>query len=442
MASSTMGSKSLKEYLKKYGSDNQEEEKKVKKKKKKVKPNASGVLVVDEDPVWQKPVKLEEEENDSADEENPQVDEDIEVKRMKRLELIRARRAYNAIAEDGSGWVILPPNHANSADPYPDTSPLHKRKVRNDTPSPEHEGKPLHNGGDDEDLSPPRQQQRQHRSPSPAPDTNLNSDLSPPRKRRYRNDTPSPELQLKPSREASDLSPPRRQQKHHHSPSPKPYTKSKHSSVLNSDFSPPRRRRTDTEPPKLKPLKEDTDLSPPRQQRQRHYTPSPKPEPDLSPPRKRKKDVGRSGLPENSHLSLQLSTQSGNSRASMAQDISPPRKNRKESSDPVSSKEPPKTGLITGRDMREEIKTKKEASLLFDKMDPSISGRGVEPVYRDKKTGERISKDDYLKSKQKVEEKPKEKKLEWGKGLAQKREVETRLEELELEKDKPFARTR
>jgi len=66
MASSTMGSKSLKEYLKKYGSDNQEEEKKVKKKKKKVKPNASGVLVVDEDPVWQKPVKLEEEENDSA----------------------------------------------------------------------------------------------------------------------------------------------------------------------------------------------------------------------------------------------------------------------------------------------------------------------------------------------------------------------------------------
>ncbi|KAH8513965.1 hypothetical protein H0E87_006997 [Populus deltoides] len=440
MASSTMGSKSLKEYLKKYGSDNQEEEKKVKKKKKKVKPNACGVLVVDEDPIWQKPVKLEEEENDSADEENPQVDEDIEVKRMKRLEVIRARRAYNAIAEDGSGWVILSPNHANSADPYPDMSPLHKRKVRNDTPSPEHEGKPLHNGGDDTDLSPPRQ--RQHRSPSPAPDTNLNSDLSPPRKRRYRNDTPSPEPQLKPSREASDLSPPRRQRKHHHSPSPKPYTKSKHSSVLNSDLSPPRRRRTDTESPKLKPLKEDTDLSPPRQQRQRHYTPSPKPEPDLSPPRKRKKDAGRSGLPDNSHLSLQLSTQSGNSRASMAQDISPPRKNRKESSDPVSSKEPPKTGLITGRDMREEIKTKKEESLLFDKMDPSISGRGVEPVYRDKKTGERISKDDYLKSKQKVEEKPKEKKIEWGKGLAQKREVETRLEELELEKDKPFARTR
>ncbi|KAF3954505.1 hypothetical protein CMV_020159 [Castanea mollissima] len=33
-------------------------------------------------------------------------------------------------------------------------------------------------------------------------------------------------------------------------------------------------------------------------------------------------------------------------------------------------------------------------------------------------------------------------KLEWGKGLAQKREAEARLQELESEKDKPFARTR
>lgn len=32
--------------------------------------------------------------------------------------------------------------------------------------------------------------------------------------------------------------------------------------------------------------------------------------------------------------------------------------------------------------------------------------------------------------------------IEWGKGLAQKREAEARLKELEVEKDKPFARTR
>ncbi|KAK7838829.1 bud13 like protein [Quercus suber] len=96
-------------------------------------------------------------------------------------------------------------------------------------------------------------------------------------------------------------------------------------------------------------------------------------------------------------------------------------------------------------------------------MDPSISGRGAEPTYRDKKgyvflnnvymldwvsllnaAGERISKEEFLKQRKKVkvEEKPKEIKLEWGKGLAQKREAEARLQELESEKDKPFARTR
>lgn len=35
-----------------------------------------------------------------------------------------------------------------------------------------------------------------------------------------------------------------------------------------------------------------------------------------------------------------------------------------------------------------------------------------------------------------------EKEIEWGKGLAQKREAEARMKELELEKDKPFAQTR
>ncbi|KAG5614299.1 hypothetical protein H5410_014123 [Solanum commersonii] len=135
-------------------------------------------------------------------------------------------------------------------------------------------------------------------------------------------------------------------------------------------------------------------------------------------------------------------------------------------------------------------------------MDPLVSGRGAEPVYRDKITGQRMSKEEFLKSKKKKEEKEKPKgtdecyfssisskkrqlkardlvvveisdhmplrirftsgqkaidylvllglsntevneiKLEWGKGLAQKREMEVRLQELESEKDKPFARSR
>lgn len=56
---------SLKEYLKKYTSSDDMDKKKKKKKKIKAKPDAAGVVVVDEDPIWQKPVKVEDEE-DSA----------------------------------------------------------------------------------------------------------------------------------------------------------------------------------------------------------------------------------------------------------------------------------------------------------------------------------------------------------------------------------------
>ncbi|KAM7260228.1 hypothetical protein ACFE04_015969 [Oxalis oulophora] len=74
-------------------------------------------------------------------------------------------------------------------------------------------------------------------------------------------------------------------------------------------------------------------------------------------------------------------------------------------------------------------------------MDPSISGRGAAPVFRDK-DGNRISKEEYSKLKEKRKEKPKEIKLEWGKGLVQKREAEAKMQQLEFEKENPFARTR
>lgn len=121
MASS---SKSLKEYLKRYEGINEEEKKKKKKKKQKSKAEAMGVLVVDEDPAWQKPVNLEEDnDNNSTDEDKPFVDEDIEIKRMRRLEALRAKRPFNAISEDGSGWVPVgqssPPKISSSDIPPP-----------------------------------------------------------------------------------------------------------------------------------------------------------------------------------------------------------------------------------------------------------------------------------------------------------------------------------
>lgn len=335
MVAPSSGSNSLKEYLKRYENNVEEEEKKKKKKKKKVKtkPDMNGVLVVDEDPVWQKPVQVQEDDDESQDEEKPQVDEDIEVKRMKRLEQLKSRRPFGAISEDGSGWISVSEtakNNLTSDDLNSDISPPRKRKARNDTPSPS----PEH------DIDPSR--------------TLLNSDMSPPRKRRARFDSPSPEP--------------------------------------NSD-----------DPP---------DLSPPR----------------LGPHRS-------SSNPNHNH-----------SRASVAEDLSPPRK-RKQSDlspprKPMKESERPKTGLVSGKDIKDEIaKTKKQDWLRFRNMDPSISGRGAEGVRRDKRTGERLSKE-QIESLQKKDEKPKEIKLEWGKGLAQKREAEERLEELELEKAKPFARSR
>ncbi|CAJ2647156.1 unnamed protein product [Trifolium pratense] len=388
-----MGSNSLKDYLKKYVS-NPEEDKKKKKKKRKTLPQASGLLVVDEDPAWQKPVDLGEENvENSSDEEKPVVDEDIEVKRMKRLEQLKARRSYHDISEDGSGWIPLSSKSENLGDSN-DMSPPRKQRVRNDTPSPEPELNHSTSNKTGADLSSSRRQLKCKDTPSPernsqpAHSEGLNSDLSPPRKHR---DQIAREPRLSKSKfEDSDRSPPRRQHM--------------------EDLSPPRRGRHDSP-------SQDTF----------HGTVSS----DLSPPRKRQHSVARSSL---SHVSRR-------SHPSFDHDLSPPRKKSKELSIPASVNEI-KTGLISGKNIREEIdKKKKEDLLRLKQMDPVISGRGAEPVFRDNK-GARITKEEYVKSKQKVEEKPKEIQIEWGKGLAQKREAEARQKELEVQKEKPFARTR
>lgn len=62
-ASTSGAAMSMKEYLKRYKSDDAQGKAK-KKKKKKPKPAAAvggGVLIVDEDPTWHKPVQIEEE---------------------------------------------------------------------------------------------------------------------------------------------------------------------------------------------------------------------------------------------------------------------------------------------------------------------------------------------------------------------------------------------
>ncbi len=269
-----------------------------------------------------------------VDEEKPQVDEDIEVKRMRRLEQLRARRPYNAISDDGSGWVPLSPKCGKSGDPYSDMSPPRKQRVRNDTPSPEPELKPSDSGRDNTDLSPPWQRRKHHHTPSPERDmkraysNDLNSDMSPPHKWRVRNDTPSSERGVRPLESGkvdTDLSPPRQQQKRHRTP-PSP------------DISPPRRGRRDS------PYQDDFSASLGS---------------DLSPPRKSRKDVGRNGPPDLSPPRRRR-TETNASGTALPSDLSPPRKSRKE----AAVKEQQKTGLVSGQDISEEIARTKKNDLL------------------------------------------------------------------------------
>ncbi|KAG6515094.1 BUD13 homolog isoform X1 [Zingiber officinale] len=396
---------SLKDYLKRYESTGEDEEKKKKKKKKKekVKPSSmGGILVVDEDPVWQKPVQIEQEESESADEEKPQIDEDIEVKRMKRLESIRARKPYHAISEDGSGWVSI----SNSSKHTKVTEP----RSRFDTPSPR-----TREASHSTDISPPQRRQRRADTPPEAETAlplNQEMDISPTRRTRE-SSFPSPDLSP-PKRGgkhlSNDLSPPRKISTRTHNP---------------SDLSPPRRSRRFLSP----------DASPPRQTRHIFSDdtgPPASPVGDLSPPRRGSKDLSNDLSPP--RRTRPQSPEAIRGRNSSPTDLSPPRKSRKV----LVEKEPRRGGLLSAKDLREENdRTRKEALSRFASLDPSLSGKSAKPVYRDAK-GKAISKEELLKPKE--EEKPKEKKLEWGKGLAQKRQAEANTRELELEKDKPFAR--
>ncbi|RCV20050.1 hypothetical protein SETIT_4G025300v2 [Setaria italica] len=489
---------SMKEYLKRYqsGAGADGDQKKAKKKtKKKPKPAATGggggVLIVDEDPVWQKPVQVEDDEPASSGDDRPLVDEDIEVKRMRRLEAIRAARPYNAIAEDGSGWVTV-------AAPEEQGGGGVARRRRNDTPSPER------GGAGRKDLSPPRRRQRRD-TPSPEPGDAAGRDMSPPRMRRRRQDTPSPKGNG--AADQDDMSPPRKSRRQEDSSPPRrrarndseepqdlelPRRRVRHDSEDPQDLSLPRRRRHDSEEPQdmLPPRRrtrhdseEPQDMSPPRRRmrhdseepqdmspprrRMRHDSKEPKdtspprrptwhdsvvPK-DLSPPRRRKhqdatkvddlspprrRNLGRS--PEDGDI---FPPRKGRKFASddlspprKERDLSPPRKGKKEGA----PKQARKAGLMTAEEVKEDIrKIKEDEMLMFAGQDPSLVGKGAKAVFRDKE-GKRISEEEMLKAKDSA--KPKEIHIEWGKGLVQKREAEARVKELEAEKSKPFARTR
>ncbi len=298
--------------------------------------------------------------------ETPVVDEDIEVKRMRRLEQIKQIRAYDAIAEDGSGWVSVSSTFASSVSRNSDISPPRKKRTRKDTPSPEPRMNVTSAGRENEDLSPPRKSRPRNDTPSPKPKTNKpereDVDLSPPRKHMARKDSRSPEYRVGTSMKEADLSPPRRGAVKDMS------APAKSQGGEDADLSPPRKRKVcdDTLSPqhRLEPSRDNAgmfppknhraryvslspkerknaDLSPPHQRHRRHHTPSP--DHDLSPPRR--------SLGSRPH-SDDIMQKSSASRVSP--DLSPPRMDQKELAVQPSMKERRKTGLISGTEIREQ----------------------------------------------------------------------------------------
>ncbi|KAF5197956.1 Pre-mrna-splicing factor cwc26 [Thalictrum thalictroides] len=70
------------------------------------------------------------------EEEKPQVEEEIEVKRMKRMEKIRARN--HGVSEDGSGWVVV---HSKKPDDLgADLSPPRRNRPHSSELSPPQKG--------------------------------------------------------------------------------------------------------------------------------------------------------------------------------------------------------------------------------------------------------------------------------------------------------------
>ncbi|PKU82049.1 BUD13 homolog [Dendrobium catenatum] len=424
---------SLKEYLKRYQSGTDEPKKaKKKKSKEKLKPlSTGGVLVVDNDPIWQKPVQLDdaEEEDNFAGDETPQVEEDIEVKRMKRLQALRSVRPYHGINEDGSGWVSIPKPSRPSAAKGQDLSPqLNKHDFGNSDLSPTYS---------DKDLSPPRQRRRRLDTPSPEPGLSGHGgearDLSPPRKRRVEDLSPphhgkfrTQEVEAGRGSREDDLSPPR-----------KPVKGAKKGPL--EDLSPPRKARSspvaDLSPPRRIRKMSPDDLSPPRRASKRSLEPTDMQSssfPDLSHTTK-----GQFGSSQNSSAPRRVHHGSlegrGNTNLPSAGPLPPRIK------EPSFTQEAKSGGILSRKEMREETDRKRmEAKSRFAAMDPLLTGRGAEVVFRDKE-GNKVSKEELMKSKEKKKE---ERPLEWGKGLAQKREAEERGKELEREKERPFARSR
>ena len=310
------------------------------------------------------------------------VESKKESKRRRKIK----KRANLAIHDDDVDWrSLVPQDQPESEEEDGEDEAPQVAEFKDDSIRKVVQWQPVDSGralSEDDDLSPPRLPGgRRLDSPDLSPPRrekrcDSDNDLSPPRRRpradrgamiRARKRHDSPQLI------ESGPSAHRREDLGHHSPP----RRKRHDSDVNS---PPRRKRHDSDvnsPPRRKRHDSD-DNSPPR--RKRH---------NLSPPRKADRDQ-------------------------RSPDLSLPRK-----SDEERMSSGAKAGLQSAQILKEEnAMVRKRQEDFFRSLDPSLSGRHAETVYRDKKGKKVDPKLEKLKEREKEREMEEENErfMKWGRG--------------------------
>jgi len=155
----------------------------------------------------------------------------------------------------------------------------------------------------------------------------------------------------------------------------------------------------------------------------------------------------RPGRTQESDSDLSPQRNHGNDSES---DVSPPRKHTKSNTgkrkehNPEVIKETKRSGLQSGSELKiENLARKEREKLMFDSLDKVVSGKDAQTVYRDRKSGKKIDvKFEELKKCKEEERKlaDKEQFVKWGKGLAQEKSQQEKIDEHLHEIQKPLAR--
>ncbi|XP_028277251.1 BUD13 homolog isoform X2 [Parambassis ranga] len=398
------------EYLKRYLSADEDPKKskgKIKKKRRKL--PGKGLKIVDDDIDWKQMVQ-EQAEIEEDEEEAPVIAEVIDDRpdEVKQLEAFRTSNRWKVIGadddkEEEEGIEDQHTELAASSKSLQDSPELSAKKRKHDSPV-------RKNRHDSPDISPPRC--GRHDSP----------DISPPR--RGRHDSPDISPPRRGRHDSPDLSPPKqhsgksgRVQSKDSSPSER-----KPSSSLSNKKRSPQTKRvqkrhdsdSDQSPPRKKTLKgdaSDSDQSPPR----RHSKTRRGSDSDQSPPRRR--------------------PQSGKD---LDPDLSPPRRPGQSQGQRMLSGG--KAGLVFVDILRKEQKENRRRDRNNQPLEDE--SRNAQTVFRDKSGKRRDLDSEREEQRKKAGEKAAkdEKYAQWGKGLAQGKMQQQRLEDAVIEAQKPLAR--